>query len=202
MMPLALTIVALLFSCTTELKGFIMMIPNEPVSRLRSRHRRARTIAMGTSPLTPLRSLLGLGLAVLAACVFLMTGLARAEETPTDVPVAVSERMQEIISAQIEAFRTEDAEAAYAYASPAIRMRFPTANMFVSMVQRGYPTVYSPLSFAFSDAAVTDRGPVQLVRFVAEDGQLWGGLYTFTQNDEGELFISGVFLRRQNERQI
>ncbi|MGD1887788.1 MAG: DUF4864 domain-containing protein [Cohaesibacteraceae bacterium] len=183
-----------------------MMIPNEPVSRLRSRHRRARATAVGTSPLTHLR-MLGLGLAFLAACVFLLAGVARAEETPAEatpanVPVAVSERMKEIISAQIAAFRAEDAEAAYAYASPAIRMRFPTANMFVSMVQRGYPTVYAPQSFNFSDAAVTDRGPVQLVRFVASDGQLWGGLYMFTENDEGELFISGVFLRRQNERQI
>jgi hypothetical protein len=40
------------------------------------------------------------------------------------------------------------------------------------------------------------------VEFVSEDGQVWGGIYTFEQSEDGELYISGVLLRRENARQI
>jgi hypothetical protein len=110
--------------------------------------------------------------------------------------------MQTIITAQIDAFLAEDADAAYAYAAEPIKMRFPTASMFARMVERGYPAVYAPQSFSFAAAALTPSGPAQQVEFVGEDGQVWRGLYTFAEEDDGRLLISGVFLRRQNERQI
>ncbi|MEM1288045.1 MAG: DUF4864 domain-containing protein [Pseudomonadota bacterium] len=130
----------------------------------------------------------------------LTSSAVRAE--PVTISPATVEKMQTIISAQIDAFRAEDAEAAYEYASPAIKMRFPSPSQFALMVQRGYPAVYSPKSFEFFESANTSRGPVQRVEFIAKDGQIWGGIYMFYENSKGDLTISGVYLRRENERQI
>ena len=150
-------------------------------------------------------ALLRLGLALFTALALLATVLmtsAHAQAPLEPVPDRTAQAMQTIISAQIDAFRNDDADAAYAYASPAIKMRFPTASRFVSMVQEGYPAVYSPQSFTFLETAMTPRGPAQRVEFVGMDGQVWGGIYTFLEGDDGGLTISGVFLRRENERQI
>ena len=141
-------------------------------------------------------------LGCLTALVIAVT-TARADEAQSFVvPTETVEQMQSVIRAQIDAFRADDAEAAYAFASDPIKMRFPTAGMFVSMVQRGYPAVYAPQSFSFEGSALTERGPAQKGEFVAKDGQIWRGIYTFSAADDGRLLISGVFLRRGNERQI
>lgn len=143
------------------------------------------------------------GLTAFAAFAFVMASLVQAEETaPVEVPSSTIERMQTIITAQIDAFLANDADAAYAFAAEPIKMRFPTAALFVRMVERGYPAVYAPQSFSFAASALTPSGPAQQVEFVGEDGQVWRGLYTFAEEDDGNLLISGVFLRRQNERQI
>lgn len=143
------------------------------------------------------------GLVAFAALALVMASAVRAQEVPaSEVPSATVLQMQDIITAQIDAFLAEDADAAYAYAAEPIKMRFPTASMFATMVQRGYPAVYAPQSFSFAASALTPEGPAQQVEFVGEDGQVWRGLYTFAEEDDGNLLISGVFLRRQNERQI
>ncbi|MFK7792551.1 MAG: DUF4864 domain-containing protein [Devosiaceae bacterium] len=144
-----------------------------------------------------------LGLVAFAAFAFVMaTAVQASEPAPVEVPTATVEKMEAVITAQIDAFLADDADAAYAFAAERIKMQFPTAGMFVSMVQRGYPAVYAPQSFSFASAALTPDGPALQVEFVGEDGQVWRGLYTFVEEGAGELLISGVFLRRQNERQI
>ena len=150
-----------------------------------------------------MQRLLLLAMAGFLALALTLAASARADEAmSSDVPSATVERMQSIIAAQIDAFINDDAEAAYAFAAEPIKMRFPTPGMFVTMVQRGYPAVYAPQSLSFAAAALTPNGPAQQVEIVGEDGQVWRGLYTFAENDDGNLLISGVFLRRQNERQI
>src|SRR6266581_1057860 len=59
---------------------------------------------------------------------------------------------QSVIRAQEEAFRRDDAAAAYSYAAPSIRQMFPQAHVFMSMVQRAYPPVYRHKSFEFGAA--------------------------------------------------
>ncbi len=168
------------------------------------RSRKAVAVAASTrEQVLRTQRLILIGLAAFAALAFVMASVVQADETePVDVPSATVDEMQLIITAQIDAFLAEDADAAYAYAAEPIKMRFPTAAMFVRMVEQGYPAVYAPQSFSFAAAALTPNGPAQQVEFVGEDGQVWRGLYTFAAEDNGRLLISGVFLRRQNERQI
>lgn len=134
----------------------------------------------------------------------MMAVAARAEEPSTAaiVPLATIEAMQSAIRGQIDAFQADDAEAAYAYAAPGVRQRFVSPARFIAMVRQAYSTVFEHQSFSFIDEALTSSGPAQRVEFVTEDGLVWGGIYTFEETDNGELFISGVLLRRENARQI
>lgn len=135
---------------------------------------------------------------------FIMAGTAYAEDpaTPHAVPPETIDAMQSAIRGQIDAFQSDDADAAYAYAAPGVRQRFASPARFVAMVRQGYSTVFEHQSFSFIDEALTPSGPAQRVEFVTEDGLVWGGIYTFEEADNGELFISGVLLRRENARQI
>ncbi len=45
---------------------------------------------------------------------------------------------QRIITAQISAFRADDGPTAYSFAAPVVRNIFPTPEIFMSMVKRGY----------------------------------------------------------------
>ena len=49
-----------------------------------------------------------------------------------------------VIEAQLGAFRSGDAEAAYAWASPAIRTKFGTPDGFLTMVRMAYEPLLNP----------------------------------------------------------
>ena len=61
---------------------------------------------------------------------------------------------QGVIQGQIAAFLHDDAKAAYFFASPAIRGKFPTEGAFFDMVRKGYAPVYRPGNFAFGRSRV------------------------------------------------
>lgn len=64
------------------------------------------------------------------------------------------------ISAQIEAFKADDFDAAFSYASPNIRQIFRTPENFGAMVRGGYPMVWRP-------------GNVQFLELREIAGRLW-----------------------------
>ena len=56
-----------------------------------------------------------------------------------------SERgIEQVIGAQMEAFRAGDVEAAFAYASPGLQKIFGTSERFGTMVRSGYPPIWQP----------------------------------------------------------
>lgn len=101
---------------------------------------------------------------------------------------------QSIIRSQVEAFGRDDAAAAYSFAAPAIRQRFPQANVFLSMVQQNYAPVYRHRSFEFGEVRAVDGKIAQAVHIVDADGVPWDALYTLEQQDDGSLKISGCML--------
>ncbi|MGY6534184.1 MAG: DUF4864 domain-containing protein [Pararhodobacter sp.] len=68
-----------------------------------------------------------------------------------------------VIEAQIEAFQEDDFEAAFAFASDAIRGIFGTPERFGQMVRQGYPMVYRPAGLRFLDARDREGQLVQRV---------------------------------------
>jgi hypothetical protein len=101
---------------------------------------------------------------------------------------------QSIIRSQAEAFARDDAAAAYSYASPEIRERFPQADIFLGIVQNNYAPVYRHKSFEFGEVQSADGKITQRVHIVDSDGVPWEALYTLEQQPDGSLKITGCTL--------
>jgi hypothetical protein len=85
---------------------------------------------------------------------------------------------QSIIRAQEEAFRRDDAAAAYAYAAPGIQAYFRNPDGFMFMVRNSYAPVYRHRSFEFGQARMVDGKILQDVEIIDADGAAWDALYT------------------------
>ncbi|USG61843.1 DUF4864 domain-containing protein [Sneathiella marina] len=101
---------------------------------------------------------------------------------------------QEIITSQIKAFQVDNADAAFAFATPKLQEIFRSPENFISMVKQGYAPVYRPKSFEFGPAELKNGQPTQIVTIVGPKGTLWAALYTFEQQSNGNWRISGVYL--------
>lgn len=106
---------------------------------------------------------------------------------------------QNVIRSQEQAFARNDAAAAYSYAAPAIQNIFPHAEIFMQMVQQGYPPVYRHQSFEFGEAKVVDGHVAQRVHIVDENGEAWEALYTLEQQPDGSLKITGCSLLKAGQ---
>lgn len=75
-----------------------------------------------------------------------------------DVSNRDREAIRAVISEQLEAFRRDDAEAAFAPATSGIRGKFGSAKVFLEMVRCEYPAVYRPGSVQFEAPEAVEGG--------------------------------------------
>jgi hypothetical protein len=111
-----------------------------------------------------------------------------------DVSSADAAAIKSIVAGQIEAFRRDDGNAAYAYASPAIRDLFPTPDIFMDMVRKGYPPVYRPQSVVFGTVANSPTGLQQKVFLTGPDGKSYVAIYNMQRQPDGSWKINGCVL--------
>jgi hypothetical protein len=129
----------------------------------------------------------------LLACFMLLAMPVRAESLSTSDRQA----FESIISGQIDAFRAEDGPRAYSYAAPMIKQIFPTPEVFMEMVRKGYQPVYRPKSFEFGDAEFSASGrPIQKVTIVGPDGLTYEAIYTMERQPDGSWQINGCAIVR------
>jgi hypothetical protein len=134
----------------------------------------------------------GFAMRVLLVLIFAL--LAGASARADDVATA-----QDIIRAQEQAFGRDDARAAYSYAAPAIREIFPAPDIFMSMVQNGYPPVYRHKSFEFGDSKSEGSRIAQHVHIIDANGEAWEALYTLEQQPDGSYKITGCSLLKAGQ---
>lgn len=105
---------------------------------------------------------------------------------------AETDAAQATILNQIEAFRADDFEQAFGFASPGIRMQFGTAETFGKMVRNGYPMVYRPADVTMLDQRQSGGFLVQRVMITDQQGR--GHLldYQMTETPDGWR-INGVW---------
>jgi Domain of unknown function (DUF4864) len=112
-----------------------------------------------------------------------------------DVPSADVAEFQRIISAQISAFNADNGATAYGFAAPLIQKLYPTPDVFIGMVKKGYQPVYRQKSFSFGTAELLGPGiPMQRVTIVDANGKVWEAIYTFERQPDGTWRISGCTL--------
>jgi hypothetical protein len=130
--------------------------------------------------------------ALLAICVVSIAPVNAGAQSVSDADAAEFRR---IIASQIAAFNADDGPAAYAFAAPLIRQIFPTPDVFMSMVRKGYQPVYRQKSYAFSKVATDNAGrPNQYVTIVDMNGKTWTAVYSMERQPDGSWKISGCML--------
>jgi ketosteroid isomerase-like protein len=108
--------------------------------------------------------------------------------------------VREVIEAQLDAFRRDDAQRAFSFAAPNIRSQFGTAENFMEMVRTSYAAVYRPHSVKFETFQIIDEQVVQPVRLADAEGQQWVAFYVMQRQPDGGWRIAGCQLARLTEK--
>jgi len=106
------------------------------------------------------------------------------------------EGIRSAITAQLEAFRQDDYDAAFAIAAPGIQAKYQNAEAFTNMVALAYPQAYRPRKVAFLDLVETDGLLLQQVLLTGPEGLDVLALYDMVQID-GVWRINGCMLAMQ-----
>ena len=117
---------------------------------------------------------------------FLSASASVAQDTPIEA----------VISQQIQAFRADDFERAFTFASPSIQGLFGSSENFARMVTQGYPMVWRPAQVEFLALRSQDGRLAQRVRIVDEAGLVHVLDYFMIPTEDGWK-INGVELLKQ-----
>ncbi len=99
-----------------------------------------------------------------------------------------------VIQSQIDAFRHDDAPAAFAHAAPSIQSMFENPDRFMAMVRSSYPPVYRPNSVDVAELEQMNGQLVQKVELIGPDGRPSLALYTMERQPDGTWKIAGCSL--------
>jgi len=110
--------------------------------------------------------------------------------------------VREVIEAQIDAFRRDDAALAFSLATPSIRQTFGSPENFMDMVRSSYAVVYRPTSVAFEAPVAIDGEIVQPVRMTDAEGRAWLAIYPMQRQPDGSWRTNGCQLGRLSGQQI
>lgn len=120
------------------------------------------------------------------------------------LPVAAwaqADGVQDVIGAQIEAFRAKEHAEAFSHAAPQIQLMFRNQERFASMVQRGYAPIYGAQSWRFGRSKPDGKDTMyQEVMLTGPDGRSWVALYTMRRSKDGTWKIAGVRLVPSQEQ--
>lgn len=124
---------------------------------------------------------------------------ARADDAlqPAD-PAAI----RQVIQGQMDAFRSDDWNAAFAFAAPAIQSKFASPEIFRQMVTGAYQPVYRPKGVEFRTLEPSEFGPTQEVFVIGPDGLAYLAYYTMERQADGSWRISGCYLVRAQDESV
>jgi chlorite dismutase len=142
------------------------------------------------------RARLVLGALLCAALVLGLATIARAypADVPADLTPADSQAIRGVIEAQIDAFRRDDADAAFALASPSIQSQFETAANFMAMVKSSYQAVYHPRNYRFLELGIVEGYLMQKVIIIGPDGVAVVAMYPMIKLPDGKWRTDGCYL--------
>jgi hypothetical protein len=123
-------------------------------------------------------------LMALTALALIFAPVAARADTNADIKT--------VIEAQLNAFAADDGAQAYSYAAPIVRQVFPTADMFMAMVKKGYQPVYRNTDRTFGKVTEDSLGrPAMRVVLIGQDGQRYEAIYAMEQQKDGTWKIAG-----------
>ena len=123
---------------------------------------------------------------ILSFTFFILSGLSKADISMKDELTMT----QDIIESQIQAFQNKNAELAYSYASPMIKLRFNNPQEFMSMVKSFYEPVYNPKQYYFIDSKYFEGSIYHQLQIISQSNMSYLATYSLIK-DENEWKISG-----------
>ena len=108
---------------------------------------------------------------------------------------------QAVIESQIQAFLDENAELAYSYAAPLIKMKFNDPLQFMSMVKTYYEPVYNPKQFYFIDARYIEGAIYHQLQVISQQNESFLATYSLIR-DDGKWKISGCAVYPMQKQSI
>ena len=116
---------------------------------------------------------------------------------PSLIAQAVDSRrafIVDVIDTQLEAFKRDDASAAFAFASPDIQAIFGTPANFLKMVAEAYQPVYRSQSVTYLDLIEKNGRILQRVLFSGPEGKQVLALYVMERQLDETWRIAGCIL--------
>ena len=127
-------------------------------------------------------------------CIASLSALSALAAEPLEPSDRAAVRL--VIEKQLAAFADDEAERAFALASPKIQEMFITARNFMDMVRIAYPVVYRPASLSFQVPYVEGDEVWQVVEMRDAQGMDWTAIYTLLRQADGVWRINGCVLKR------
>ena len=137
----------------------------------------------------------------LLALLFLALSVVPAAAQDASLSDADRAAIRDIIGRQVEAFRRDDGDAAFGFASPNIQHMFGMSEIFMDMVRQGYQPVYRPRVFDFREIVDLNGQPAQKVHVVGPDGRPDTAFYPQPRPPAGRGRSHGCFLQAPDEHQ-
>ena len=93
--------------------------------------------------------------------------------------------IEKTINGQFEAFKADDFETAFTFATPSLRRMFQSPQNFERMVTKGYPMVWRPAEVTYLDLKQEGGAFMQTVQIVDADGKVHLLAYRMEPTAEG-----------------
>ena len=105
---------------------------------------------------------------------------------------------QNIIENQIKAFLDEDAEKAFSYAAPIIKLKFNNPEQFMSMVKNYYEPVYNPKQYYFIESKFFDGSIYHQLQVISQSNMSYLATYSLIKdNDQWKISGCAVYPMKQ-----
>ena len=132
-----------------------------------------------------------LRIALFTLALWLPMAPAAAEGRVSSADVA---EIRAVINRQIDAFRHDDAQGAFALVTPGVQQTFRTPEKFLDVVRMAYRAVYRPAAVAFLDFVVLGDEVVQQVQVTDRGGSIWLAYYAMQRQRDGSWRTNGCHL--------
>lgn len=118
------------------------------------------------------------------------------------LPDAEAQKILGVIVGQLQAFAVDDADRAFAAATPAVREAIGTPDRFLALVRGLYPMVYRPASVTFHEPRNETGTVLQFVEIKDDDGKSWQALFEMEQQPDASWRISGCIVVDSHSQSI
>ena len=134
---------------------------------------------------------------ILFFTLFILSGLSKADDSMKNELTIT----QDIIESQIQAFQNKNAELAYSFASPMIKLRFNNPQEFMSMVKSFYEPVYNPKQYYFINSKYFEGSIYHQLQIISQSNMSYLATYSLIK-DENEWKISGCSVKPMMQESI